>query len=266
MVKLLLENKPYEADCVWDGVGTAVLVAGLIQNKSLFGLLKGKGLQVDVSAAVMIPHAEANWCYLCVLVQQDLADWCHSPHPIGFGKCYCNNPPWRRLTSAICLLSQQELADKVLFASSSNRKLTGAVGLLIQQLLTSVIFLLTQQSRVSAAVSILMEKADWCCSSTCPTEMLFTSLSNSWADQCHLPPALTAMPFASSDSNLTYCWHIKHERLTSPPLLGQPIEWIIRRHSSLLENFDSWTNGGKTDARKVAKSTSMQAMSNLSQV
>ncbi|KAJ7816207.1 ankyrin repeat-containing domain protein [Mycena olivaceomarginata] len=45
MVELLTGDNPEVADCEWEGVGKAVDVAGFIQNRPLFDLLRQKGLR-----------------------------------------------------------------------------------------------------------------------------------------------------------------------------------------------------------------------------
>ncbi|KAJ7840509.1 ankyrin repeat-containing domain protein [Mycena olivaceomarginata] len=45
MVELLIGNTPNDADCIWESVGRAVDVAGLLQNRDMFELLWKKGLK-----------------------------------------------------------------------------------------------------------------------------------------------------------------------------------------------------------------------------
>ncbi|KAJ7720936.1 ankyrin repeat-containing domain protein, partial [Mycena metata] len=51
IVELLIGNNPKDADCTWDGVGTAVNVAGYIQNRPLFDLLWQNDLRGDQNAS-----------------------------------------------------------------------------------------------------------------------------------------------------------------------------------------------------------------------
>ncbi|KAJ7812434.1 hypothetical protein B0H14DRAFT_2605752 [Mycena olivaceomarginata] len=106
MVELLLQSKPYKADCVWDGVGTVLFVATMVQDKTFIGLLKGKGLQAH-------------------------ADWCHLPHSTVVLTASSSNS---KLTGAVYLLVQQEAdsghlppcptgGQPVVSASLSNRSL-----------------------------------------------------------------------------------------------------------------------------------------------
>ncbi|KAJ7826132.1 hypothetical protein B0H14DRAFT_2818071, partial [Mycena olivaceomarginata] len=58
MVKLLIDLNLNDANCEWEGVGTAVDVAGLIKNQRLFELLWEMGLRpVSTAATMPLPHA-----------------------------------------------------------------------------------------------------------------------------------------------------------------------------------------------------------------
>ncbi|KAJ7709306.1 ankyrin repeat-containing domain protein [Mycena metata] len=58
MVELLIGHNPGDADCTWDGVGTAVNVAVYTQNRPLFDLLWQNGLR-EVSATVSLLHTHS---------------------------------------------------------------------------------------------------------------------------------------------------------------------------------------------------------------
>ncbi|KAJ6493491.1 ankyrin repeat-containing domain protein [Mycena vulgaris] len=57
MVKLLIGDNPNAADCTWEGVGTAVDIAGFLQNEDMFALLREKGLRSVIRKCRRIARA-----------------------------------------------------------------------------------------------------------------------------------------------------------------------------------------------------------------